>query len=64
VGCGRLRHRTGKQEKVLQLEQYLSFDGSYCIDFESRDELRYNFGPTYPQLMISMYLPAVDDFDV
>jgi hypothetical protein len=40
--------------KGLQLEQYLSFDGSYCIDFESQDELRYNFGPTYWQSMISM----------
>jgi hypothetical protein len=30
------------------------FEMSYCIDFESQDELQCNFGPTYLRLMISM----------
>jgi hypothetical protein len=35
-----------KEEEVLWLEWYEGFGSSDCIDFDSQDELRCNFGPT------------------
>jgi hypothetical protein len=32
----------------------MGFGSSNCIDFESQDELQWNFGPTLLQFMISM----------
>jgi hypothetical protein len=36
-------------------EQYYSFGSSYCIDFESQDEMHCNFGPALLYLMTSMH---------
>jgi hypothetical protein len=35
-----------QEEEVLWLGWYEGFDFSNCIDFDSQDEVQYNFGPT------------------